>query len=217
MTDRHDASRKPHVILFKSQSCPHCPTVLKIFRQMEQQDRLAGLKVYDVAQESELAAAYGVRSVPWFKIDSLEFQGLHNPTELDYWVSHAGSSEGIKKYMIEQLEAGQLHGITKYLKTDPIWQTAMLDIIADLQSPMQARIGIGAVLEELAGAPLLVSLIPAFAELSRHNDHSVRADACHYLGLTRSALAGPHLEKCLDDPDPDVREIARDSLAMLPD
>ena len=183
MTGGQNTDSKPRVILFKSQSCPHCPGVLKIFRQLEQQGRLAGLKVYDVASDDELAAQYGVRSVPWFKIGTLEFQGLHSAAELGYWVAHAGSTEGIKKYIIEQLEAGRLHGVAKRLKTDPVWQTVMLEIIADLHSPMQARIGIGAILEGLAGDPLLVSLIPALGKLSRHAEHSVRIDACHYLCL----------------------------------
>ena len=215
MREPQNSAPKPHVLLFKSQACPHCPTVLKGFSRLKQQGRLADLQVYDVAQESELAAHYGVRSVPWFRIETLEFQGLHSAAELEYWVSHAATSEGIQKYIIEQLEGGQLQNMAKKFTSEPGWLNIALDIIADLQSPMQARIGIGAILEGLAGTPLLVSLIPALGKLTRHGAHSVRIDACHYLGLSGDPAARPSLEQCLADPDANVREVAQESLALL--
>ena len=216
MSQAHTAADKPHVLLFKSPSCPHCPTLLKIFTQMAQQGRLSGLQVLDVTQESELAAQYGVRSVPWFRIAALEFQGLHSAAELDYWVNHATTNEGIKKYITEQLEAGHLSDISEKLSSEPGWLDLALEIIADVHSPMQARIGIGAMLEGLAGKPALISLVPALGRLTRHDARSVRCDACHYLGLSGDPSARPYLEVCLRDADAEVREIARESLELLP-
>ena len=216
MPQAQPSAGKPHVLLFKSSSCPHCPTVLRILTHMLEQGRLAELQVYDVAQESELAAQYGVRSVPWFSIEALEFQGLHSAAELEYWVDHATSHEGIKKYITEQLEAGHLPVISDKLSSEPGWLAHALEIIADLQSPMQARIGIGAILEDLAGAPALVALVPALGALTRHDAPTVRSDACHYLGLSGDVTARPYLEACLTDANAEVRDIARESLEHIP-
>jgi hypothetical protein len=43
----------------------------------------------------------------------------------------------------------------------------------------------------------------------------VRADACHYLGLTGDAQAKSWLDARLDDDDADVREIATESLQEI--
>ncbi|MBS0329365.1 MAG: HEAT repeat domain-containing protein, partial [Proteobacteria bacterium] len=47
-------------------------------------------------------------------------------------------------------------------------------------------------------------------------DARVRADACHYLGLTGEAAARSWLDARLADEDADVREIAAESLESLP-
>ncbi|HHO69567.1 MAG TPA: HEAT repeat domain-containing protein, partial [Gammaproteobacteria bacterium] len=44
----------------------------------------------------------------------------------------------------------------------------------------------------------------------------VRADAAHFLGQTRSERAKPLLQTLADDPDPVVREVAREALESLP-
>jgi HEAT repeat protein len=61
----------------------------------------------------------------------------------------------------------------------------------------------------------LQSLLPQLAELTRHTDHRVRADACHLLGLSGSAAARPYLEACIKDSSEEVREIASESLQLL--
>jgi HEAT repeat protein len=43
----------------------------------------------------------------------------------------------------------------------------------------------------------------------------VRLDACHLLGLSGNSASRPALSVLLQDPDPEVREEARDSLDNL--
>ena len=80
---------------------------------------------------------------------------------------------------------------------------------------MNVRLGAGAALEDHAGTPALAALVPDLGVLSRHDDARVRADACHYLGLSRQAAARPWLEPRLEDDSADVREIAREALDAL--
>ena len=48
-------------------------------------------------------------------------------------------------------------------------------------------------------------------------DAQIRADACHTLGLARHATARSWLTACLQDDEPEVREIAAESLAETPE
>lgn len=208
--------RHPDVLLFTASGCAVCPIVHKLLAQLKAEDRIAQFDVIDISQQPQLAAQHGVRSVPWFRIGELEFQGLHSAAELAYWVEHAQSEEGIKKYLSDELEAGHLAAIESLMRRHPDWLCISLSIIADMQAPIQARIGLGAVYEGLQGDPLLQTLVPALSALSEHADPRVRGDACYYLGLSTAATARPALMRCTQDPDPDVSEIAREALASLP-
>lgn len=77
------------------------------------------------------------------------------------------------------------------------------------------RAGVNALLEAYSKAPPLQNLLPQLAELTRHTDHRVRADACHLLGLSGSAGARPFLGTCINDSSEEVREIAAESLELL--
>lgn len=209
-------SERPNVLLLIASGCAICPVVHKILSQFNTEGKLNRFEVINISQQPELAARYGVRSVPWFRIGELEFQGLHSAAELDYWVSHAQHPEGIQKYLIEELEAGHLNAILQLIRQHPHWLRIALAIIADLQTPIQARIGLSAVFEDLQGDPLLQELVPALADLTRHTDKQVRADACYFLGLSDNVAAKPALNHCLEDTDPEVREIAQEALADLP-
>lgn len=209
MSDTPEAN---HALLFTSAHCPHCPTVKKILTQLNQSGELDSLEVYDVAGDHELAEKYGVRSVPWFRIGSLEFQGLHSAGELAYWAEKANSKEGILRYITEQLKEGKLGRVEDLIQQHPAWLSIALGIIEDTAAPLQARIGLGAMLEGLAGSSLLQSIYPQLEKLTSHTDHRVRGDACHYLGLITTEASKTTLQHCLADEHPEVREIAQDSL-----
>jgi HEAT repeat protein len=80
---------------------------------------------------------------------------------------------------------------------------------------MTARIGVGVVMEELEGDPVLHQALETLTTLAESEQANIRADATHFLGLTRHPDAEAILRQRLDDPNPDVREIAEESLQML--
>jgi HEAT repeat protein len=53
------------------------------------------------------------------------------------------------------------------------------------------------------------------AQLARHSDPRVRSDAAHFLALSGNKTALGELEALVQDSEPAVRELARDSLAEL--
>jgi len=60
-----------------------------------------------------------------------------------------------------------------------------------------------------------MSILPQLEALIRHQDHRVRADACHYLGLIPSRQSVALLKVCLNDSHPEVRELAEDGLELI--
>ena len=121
----------------------------------------------------------------------------------------------MRDYLAQTLATGGLAQVEALFARDPSHLPALLDLLPDLEQPMQVRVGIGAVLEGLAGNAALHAAVPRLAALTRHADHRVRGDACHYLGLSGRAEARPALEACLADAHPEVRESAQDALDAL--
>jgi len=74
---------------------------------------------------------------------------------------------------------------------------------------------VGAAIEELQEQELLTPAIPKLVELTMSDQPQIRADACHYLGLTGSADALPAVQSLLMDEDNEVREIAAETFAIL--
>lgn len=210
------SATNPDILLLTATGCPHCPIVHKLFSQLKAQGRIGQLEVINISQQPQAAEKYAVRSVPWFRIGELEFQGLHTAAELEYWVSHANSDDGIRKYLIAEFEAGHLPAVETLLRAHPAWLQVALSIVADMDAPIQARIGLGAVFEDLQGDALLQTLVAPLCALTRHTDQRVRGDACYYLGLTGDGAARPALQACLNDAVAEVREIAAEALQALP-
>lgn len=209
------SNERSRAILFTSKQCPHCPSVKKILTELNQSGELAQLDVYDIAEDHELVEQNKVRSVPWFKISELEFQGLHTASELRYWVEKAGTEEGVLRYITDNLNEGRLSAVETLINQHHDYLTIALQILEDVTAPIQARIGLGAVLEGLAGTALMDNLLPTLETLTTHQDHRVRGDACHYLGFINNSKSKAILNRCLDDEHPEVREIAQDSLDDL--
>lgn len=112
-----------------------------------------------------------------------------------------------------QLMEGGLDRVLASIEARPPLLAALLPIVANPEASMNVRLGASVVFERFAGQPALGALVPELGEMSAHEDHRVRADACHFLGLSGDRAALPFLKARLDDEDRDVREIATEALA----
>ncbi|HTY98574.1 MAG TPA: HEAT repeat domain-containing protein [Rhodocyclaceae bacterium] len=113
------------------------------------------------------------------------------------------------------LMEGGLQRVLDAVGRRPELLAGLLPIVANPEAAMNVRLGASVVFERYAGTPALQALVPALGELAAHADARVRADACHFLGLSATAAAVPYLQRCLEDEDADVREIAADGLEAL--
>jgi len=205
----------PDALLFVAPGCPHCATVLRGLNQLAMQKLIGKLTVIDVAEHPEQAAEYGVRAAPWLRLGPFTLTGAHSAAELRMWADWANGEAGTAHYIEHLLEQGGYRQAAAFIDADTQRLRPLLGIVADPGAKLEVRLGVSALLEAHANSPSLQNLLPQLAELSRHADHRVRADACHLLGLSGSAAARAHIETCLNDVHEEVREIAEEALEVL--
>lgn len=205
----------PDATLMISSQCPHCATVLTALSDLVKQGVVGQLTVVNVERHPDWAAAENVRSVPWLRIGEFVFTGAQSAAELRLWAERAKSEEGWADYFHQLLKDGQAAQVIELVQAAPERLAAILPIIANPEASLNVRLGAGVLMEEFAHSAALKSLTPRLGELASDPDARVRADACHYLSMTGDARAKPYLEAQVDDPDAEVREIARESLAAL--
>lgn len=205
----------PDALLLLSSHCPHCPGVLAALADLLKQGVIGRLEAINIEQRPEVAQALGVRSVPWTRIGRIELLGSQSKSELAAWAAKADSEAGLADWFHLLLKEGQLPRVQAMVEAEPGLLAAVLPIVGNVDASLNVRLGAGVLLEHFAGSDTLRALMPRLAELSQHPDARVRADACHYLGLTGDAAAKPWLDARLSDEDADVREIAAESLLGL--
>ena len=205
----------PDALLLLSTHCPHCPAVLAALADLVKQGTIGRLEAVNLEQRPEVGQALGVRSVPWVRIGRIELAGVHSKAELAEWAAKADSEAGLADWFHLLLKEGQLPRAQAAIEADPALLAAVLPIVGNVEASLNLRLGGGVLLEEFADSDTLRALLPRLGELSQHADARVRADACHYLGLTGDAAAKPWLEMRVADDDADVREIAAESLEAL--
>ncbi|HMA12178.1 MAG TPA: HEAT repeat domain-containing protein [Steroidobacteraceae bacterium] len=205
----------PDALLLISTHCPHCPAVLAALADLVKQGAIGRLEAVNLEQHPEVGSSLGVRSVPWLRIGRIELSGVHGKAELAEWAAKADSEAGLADWFHLLLKEGQLPRAQAAVEADPALLAAVLPIVGNVDASLNVRLGAGVLFETFAGTATLRALLPRLGELSQHADARVRADACHYLGLTADAAARPWLQARLEDDDADVREIAAESLQAL--
>lgn len=205
----------PDALLLISGHCPLCPAVLAGLGDLIKRGVIARLEVVNIEHHPETAHALGVRSVPWVRLGPYVLTGARSAGELELWARRAETAAGMADALHDLLKEGGVAQVLELVAQEPARLAALLPILANPEASLNVRLGAGVALEEYAGAPALIDLVPDLCRLAAHADARVRADACHTLGLSAAPAARPCLEACLQDPVRDVREIAADSLALL--
>jgi len=191
--------------------------VLQGLTDLLKSGRLARLDIINVDAGPAVAAAFGIRSTPWFRIGPFDLSGAMSKAELSEWVDYAAQDEGWAAYYRHLLEHRRLDEVTHRVEEAPSTLVDLLNLLADPATPMSVRIGISAVIEDRAGSEALRHAVPELEQLTLSEVPHARADACHFLALAGDADAIPIARRLLDDEDPDVREIAAETLAVLGD
>ncbi len=205
----------PSALLLTAPGCPHCPGMKRVLEELLKEGLIGELDTVNIAEHPQQAETLGVRSVPWLKLGEFELEGLHSVGELRSWAGHAATPEGLGIFFTEQLKSGRLPKVMNMIRQHPDQLDALLQLAADAETELTVRIGISAVIEDLAGSGTLLEYLPVLETLGTHSDPRVRADACHFLAMTNSELAILPLERLTTDGNRSVREVATDSLLEL--
>lgn len=205
----------PDALLLISPACPHCPGMLESLTQLIKEGEIGRLEAVNLAAHPETAGELGVKSVPWLRLGPFELEGAHSTGELRTWAQGVADQATLTRYFHDQLIGGKRHKVEALLKAQPELFAILPGLLADPATSMAVRIGIGAVLEEFQGNDLPRRIVPALGELARNADPRTRADACHFLSLIGGPESLAIFRACLEDPDPEVREIAAEALQEL--
>jgi hypothetical protein len=173
------------------------------------------LEVINAQARPASAEALGVRTVPWLRIGEIELQGAHSAAELRRWAALATQPSGYAAFLADLLAQGELDRAIGLVRQRPTHIGALAALLGSPETTMAARIGIVAMFEEFAGTALLDPAISPLQELLQAQSPQVRADACHCLGLAGRPQTADAIRPLLADPDPEVQEIARETLEEL--
>ena len=206
-----DREAVPSALLFTTPGCPHCPGVKQSLTTLLAEGAIASLEVVDATADVERARALGVKSVPWLRLGSFELEGQISLGELRHWAELALRPDGLKDYFFEMLKSGRRAKVEQFLREDPQRSALLAELIADPQASMAVRLGIGAVLEELQGTAVTEPMGPLLAQALSGADPRNRADIAYFLSLISGDVAREALRACLNDSDPEVREIAQEA------
>ena len=215
MTDSEQHKSAPEALMLLGTQCPHCPYVLASLSDLVKKGVLSRLEVVNLEQRPDIAQELGVQSVPWVRIGQFELTGLRSKSELEEWIEKANTSAGDTKYIEELLAEGKVNQVLGMIEKDNQLLQALLQLIADGDAKINARLGVGVIIEEYEGKSELATLIPGLGELTRSQDARVRSDAAHYLSLTHDVSVKTFIEPLLEDSHAEVREVAEESLAEL--
>ncbi len=205
----------PDALLLIAPGCPHCPTVLEALSGLVKNGDIGRLEVVNIASHPERAAALGVRSVPWTRIGPFTLDGRHAAGELKHWAEQARRGGGHGEYAAHLLESSRLQDAEKLVHQHRHTLAELVALLDEPDTSMHVRIGIGALLEGMQDTRPLRDIVHDLGRLTLSELPQTRADACHYLGLTGSPEARPYAHACLEDADPEVRQIAMETLAIL--
>lgn len=188
--------------------------MLKLLSDRLKNAQLSTLTAHNIVATAELAAEKRIRSVPWMQIGDYVLTGQQTPVEIDRWIAYASRAASPEAQLEYAIVSADLPAAEQIASTAS-GQQALIHLLGDNDTPLNTRIGLGAIIESVAEQGLDNNWVDALSNLSTHQNTNIRADACHYLGLSQNPSAKPALEARLQDENNDVREIASDSLTEL--
>lgn len=195
--------------------CPHCPGLLQVMNELVKRGDIGSLQVVNIATVTDFAEQHHIRSVPWLKIGPFILTGVQSQAEIKQWLARAQSEHSIRDYIADKLTDGELDNVTAMVQQSPDALLQFLPLISDEQTNINVRLGMGAILEELAGNEILLVMQNGLQDLLGHSQARVRGDAAHFLSLLKNPAVINVLNVLQNDPDPEVREIASETITEL--
>ncbi len=212
VANQDPAEQAPDALLLMTAGCPHCPAALQALTALLKEGSIGRLEIVNVAIHTEEAEVRGVKSVPWIQIGPFEVEGVSSPAKLRELANGVNDDAVFDNWLLETLKAGQRQKFESLVRREPRRIHGLARLMTNPETSMAIRLGLGAILEELQGSGLTEPLIPALGEMLESQDRLLKADACHFLTLIGGEGIRPFMQGCLDDADPEIREMVEEWL-----
>jgi alkyl hydroperoxide reductase subunit AhpF len=207
--------RPADLLVFVGASCPHCPTAVRSANRLALASALVTVSIVDVQAHPQLAERFNVRSVPLTILDgSLAVSGVVPPSRLvDEIFSRDDDSHG-EHLLLSLVEQGRFDEAVRQIRTGP-GASHFLTVWKD--STTSLRIGLMMAAETALEneRTALDGLVPGLLPILGSEDPVLRGDTADLLGRIGHRDARDSLRTLLEDPNPDVAEIASEALGEI--
>lgn len=201
----------PEVELFVMPGCPVCPQMERLFRQLQQEGLLERLEIIDITQNPQRAQQLGIRSAPSYLINGVLFSGMKPRSEIEALMKQ-NPTEKWRSLLSEELAEGGMEVARQAVLEHEAAREALFDLLEDAQTPLVVRIGLSAILEEMAEQGLLEAYQSRLQRLVRHEDERIALDGLYYLSMLHTPEASETLTHIAENPQHPLHGQARELL-----
>ncbi len=196
-------------------TCPNCPLVVRACGEVASQRPEIELVIIDVQYFTDLARS--VRSVPTVIVDGTHtVVGMISADGLRELLQSREAPDYPVKTLASMIDNGRAEEAAPLL-ADERGQASLATLLGDgtLQQRMGLMLAVEAALDR--DPHVLDGAVPLLLPLLETGDATVRGDTADLLGQIGAPGARQALKQLLSDENPDVREVAAESLEMLRD
>jgi len=200
------------LVIFVAEACPHCAHAVRVADALARKSPRVKVSVIDAQQLPELASRYSVKSVPTTVLDG----GLS-------WVGVEGEAQ-VAARILSRDAPGYAERVFASLVESGRHADAIREIVAGEGAACLAAIWVGSTTATRIGLMLVAegaleqqptslhAAVGALLPALRSGDAALRGDTADLLGQIGHPDGLAALEPLLDDPNPDVAEIAAEAL-----
>lgn len=203
------------IIVFIAPDCPHCPHAVTSVLRIALVSPRVTTYIVDATAFPEFADRYAIRSVPLTLIDrGLMLTGVVSTDDVVEQLLARDRADYDARVFRSLVEGGRM-GDAAEMMLEPGGERIFLE--AWERSTMSTRLGLMLAAEEaLSYDPRgLDRLVAGLVALLHSPDPPLRGDTADLLGKIGHSDAEKALEEALSDPNPDVAEVAADSLEAI--
>lgn len=198
--------------LYHTSHCPNCHAQEKILLQLQTQEPTLKFQSINLEQSSNLQITPAIQSVPTLFINDYRFEGLMTASEVKKWLAPENHD---KNYINDLLKSSQLNLALHWLRQHPSALPCITELLANESIDMTVRLGLDALIEQLAENKFLTALTPAFGGLLESATDSLCIDILHYLAMIGSVDAKTYIKTCTTHGHPEVQRVANELLKEL--
>ncbi len=203
------------ILTFVATGCPHCPEAVRFILMLACENPQIKVSIIDALYFHDIAGKYKVKSTPTLIInDGLTLVGGIKTSDLVERLLGLSSEAAMTGILRSMIDSGRAEDAAD-LMCDRDRPDAILPMFRS--NEFSQRMGALLVMEEALdrNPRILDPIVTQLTELMRSDDVGLRGDTASILGRIGTEVAVSALKMAVDDPDPDVRDVAVEALENL--